>query len=53
MESLSVDHNSAVPPFEQLRTQVAAMVVTGELEPGQKLPTVRQLANSPTISVSP
>jgi GntR family transcriptional regulator len=45
MELLTIDHDSAVPPFEQLRTQVAAMVVTGELEPGQKLPTVRQLAD--------
>jgi DNA-binding transcriptional regulator YhcF (GntR family) len=41
---LAIDHDSSVPPFEQLRTQVAAMVVTGELEPGEKLPTVRQLA---------
>jgi GntR family transcriptional regulator len=44
MTPLSIDPDSAVPPFEQLRTQVAAMTVTGELEPGQKLPTVRQLA---------
>jgi DNA-binding transcriptional regulator YhcF (GntR family) len=44
MTLLTIDHDSAVPPFEQLRTQVAAMVVTGELEPGEKLPTVRQLA---------
>jgi GntR family transcriptional regulator len=41
---LTINHDSPVPPFEQLRTQVAAMVVTGELEPGEKLPTVRQLA---------
>jgi DNA-binding transcriptional regulator YhcF (GntR family) len=40
----TIDHGSPVPPFEQLRTQIAAMVVTGELEPGTKLPTVRQLA---------
>lgn len=44
MTLLAIDHDSVVPPFEQLRTQVAAMTVTGELEPGQKLPTVRQLA---------
>jgi DNA-binding transcriptional regulator YhcF (GntR family) len=44
MTLLTMDHDSAVPPFEQLRTQVAAMIVTGELEPGEKLPTVRQLA---------
>ena len=44
MTLLRLDPESAIPPYEQLRTQVAAMTVTGELEPGQKLPTVRQLA---------
>jgi DNA-binding transcriptional regulator YhcF (GntR family) len=44
MTLLSIDPDNSVPPFEQLRTQVAAMTVAGELEPGQKLPTVRQLA---------
>jgi DNA-binding transcriptional regulator YhcF (GntR family) len=44
MTGVTIDHDSPVPAFEQLRTQVAAMVVTGQLEPGEKLPTVRQLA---------
>jgi DNA-binding transcriptional regulator YhcF (GntR family) len=44
MTLVTIDHDSPVPPYEQLRTQVAAKVVTGELEPGEKLPTVRQLA---------
>lgn len=52
MTLLTIDHNSAVPPFEQLRTQVASMTVTGELEPGQKLPTVRQLANDLGLAVN-
>ncbi|MDX6308630.1 MAG: hypothetical protein QOI06_1676 [Nocardioidaceae bacterium] len=45
MKLLKVDPDSPVAPFEQLRMQVAYMVVLGELEPGQRLPTVRQLAN--------
>ncbi len=44
MHVLQIDPDSSTPPFEQLRIQVAAMVATGELAPGQKLPTVRQLA---------
>ena len=44
MTLLRLDPNSSVPPYEQLRAQVAAMTVTGELLGGQKLPTVRQLA---------
>lgn len=41
---VSIDQRSAVPPFEQLRAQIAAMVTAGALTPGQRLPTVRQLA---------
>ena len=39
-----VDTASAVPPFEQLRVQIAAQVTNGELPAGTKLATVRQLA---------
>lgn len=39
-----VDTGSAVPPFEQLRVQIAAQVTNGELPAGTKLATVRQLA---------
>jgi len=41
---LRLDPASAVPPFEQLRTQLARLVAEGELLPGTRLPTVRQLA---------
>ncbi|MFY0409072.1 GntR family transcriptional regulator [Solicola sp. PLA-1-18] len=41
---VGIDLASPTPPFEQLRTQVAAQVRDGVLEAGQKLPTVRQLA---------
>jgi DNA-binding transcriptional regulator YhcF (GntR family) len=44
MTLLRIDPDSSMPPYEQLRIQVAGMTMAGELEPGQKLPTVRQLA---------
>ena len=44
MRLLTIEPDSDLPPYEQLRTQVATMVADGELTPGQKLPTVRQLA---------
>lgn len=44
MTLVRIDPASEIPPYEQLRTQVATMVVASELAPGQKLPTVRQLA---------
>jgi GntR family transcriptional regulator len=39
-----VNPESAVPPYEQLRSQVATMIAGGSLPPGQRLPTIRQLA---------
>jgi len=41
---LHVDPASAVPPYEQIRSQVATMVVTGVLPAGVRLPTIRQLS---------
>lgn len=42
--TLTIDHSSAEPPFEQLRRQVAAGATDGTLSPGHKLATVRALA---------
>lgn len=44
MTMLSVDANDPTPPFEQIRRQLAFLIDSGELETGQRLPTVRQLA---------
>jgi DNA-binding transcriptional regulator YhcF (GntR family) len=39
-----VNPSSPVPPFEQIRMQIATMTSTGVLEVGARLPTIRQLA---------
>ena len=39
-----VDDTSAVPPFEQIRSQIAAQIRAGELADGHRLPAIRQLA---------
>jgi DNA-binding transcriptional regulator YhcF (GntR family) len=41
---LTIDQHSPVPPFEQLRVQVIEAVRSGAMAPGDKLPTVRRLA---------
>ncbi|MGJ7449286.1 GntR family transcriptional regulator [Aquipuribacter sp. MA13-13] len=41
---LQVDPRSAVPPYEQVRSQVVAQVDAGLLRPGDRLPPVRRLA---------
>lgn len=40
----SIDHGSSVAPFEQLRRQIMSAIDTGLIEPGVRLPSVRQLA---------
>jgi DNA-binding transcriptional regulator YhcF (GntR family) len=42
--SLRVDLSSPVPPYEQLRAQIAGLIATGALRQGDRLPSVRQLA---------
>ncbi|WEO77624.1 GntR family transcriptional regulator [Cryobacterium sp. SO2] len=42
--SLQVDPDAATPPFEQIRVLVIEAVRSGALAPGDKLPTVRRLA---------
>ncbi len=41
---LRVDTNDALPAYEQIRSQIVRMAVTGTLKVGSKLPTIRQLA---------
>lgn len=41
---LRVDLSSPVPPYEQLREQLAGLISTGALPGGTRLPPVRQLA---------
>lgn len=42
--SLRVDLSSPVPPYEQLRAQIAGLIASGGLRPDDRLPSVRQLA---------
>ena len=41
---VAVDDTDPTPPYEQIRAQVAALVVAGMLVEGDRLPTVRALA---------
>jgi DNA-binding transcriptional regulator YhcF (GntR family) len=41
---ISIDTGSPVPPYEQLRLQLADQTRSGELAGGTRLPTVRKLA---------
>jgi GntR family transcriptional regulator len=41
---ITVDVKSPTPPYEQIRSQIAAYVQGGVLESGARLPTMRALA---------
>jgi GntR family transcriptional regulator len=47
---IDVDAESAVPTFEQVRAQLAEMIVAGSLAPGTRLPSIRQLASDLGLS---
>ncbi|CAN5700830.1 GntR family transcriptional regulator [soil metagenome] len=42
---LEIDPRSPVPPYEQVRQQVTALVLGGALPVDARLPSIRQLAN--------
>jgi DNA-binding transcriptional regulator YhcF (GntR family) len=49
---ITIDSRSPVPPYEQVRAQLAAQIADGVLVPGTRLPTVRQLAGDLGLAVN-
>ncbi len=52
MDVHPLDSTSEVPPFEQLRVQVATRAASGDLPAGTRLPTVRALAAQLGLAVN-
>lgn len=50
--AFTIDPASDVPPFEQLRVQVARAAAAGDLTAGSSLPTVRALAAELGLAVN-
>lgn len=48
---IAVDVDSPVPPYEQIRRQIAAFVQGGLLAPGARLPAMRALAADLGVAV--
>lgn len=42
---IRLDPDSPLPPYEQIRTRIAALAAAGDLPAGAKLPPVRRLAD--------
>jgi DNA-binding transcriptional regulator YhcF (GntR family) len=41
---VEVDPDNHIPPYEQIREQIATMIGSGVLPTGRRLPSIRQLA---------
>ncbi len=46
-----ISNGSPLPIYEQIMDQVKALIVAGELVPGEQLPSIRALANDLRVSV--
>ena len=44
MITATIDPASAIPPFEQLRSQISAAIKAGMIPAGTRLPSIRQIA---------
>lgn len=49
---VELDEASPVPPYEQIRAQIAAMIGSGALPAGTRLPPIRQLAGDLGLAVN-
>ena len=49
---ITLDASSFLPPFEQVRAQIAEQISNGFLAAGTRLPTVRQLADDLGLAVN-
>ena len=51
MRELVVETGDPTPPYEQLRRQLADMIIGGSLPAGERLPPLRQLAGDLGLAV--
>jgi DNA-binding transcriptional regulator YhcF (GntR family) len=49
---VTIDPSSDRPPFEQVRSQLAAAIETGTLAPAERLPPVRRMAGELGLAVN-
>ena len=46
-----ISNNANKPIYEQITSQIKAMIMSGELQPGESIPSMRALAKSILVSV--
>lgn len=48
---MRLDFSSEIPIYQQIRNQVVVAIASGELAPGERLPTIRALAEETGINM--
>ena len=48
---ISLDNSGSIPFYQQIQDQIRDMILTGALEPGELLPSIRQLSSKLLTSV--
>jgi GntR family transcriptional regulator len=48
---IPIDRSASAPIYEQIREGITAAILTGDLAPGQALPSIRSLARDLRVSV--
>lgn len=48
---LKLDFSTDIPIYQQIRNQIVVAIASGELIPGEKLPTIRALAEETGINM--
>ena len=48
---ISITNNASKPIYEQITSQIKAMIMSGQLQPGEAIPSMRALARSIHVSV--
>ena len=46
-----ISNNASKPIYEQITTQIKAMIMSGKLQPGEAIPSMRSLAKAIHVSV--
>ena len=49
--AIVVRADDPLPPYEQIRRQIAGVIASGRLQPGDRLPPLRQLARDLDVAV--
>ena len=51
MVEIFINNHASIPIYEQISSQIKAMIINGDLQAGEALPSIRGLAKSLHISV--